>query len=374
MKKALLSLCLSLSGAFFVPTLTHAATDPIIQQLTTTTESTLSGTSATPWLFIQEVGFVPGAVTQVQAYLKQTGSSPGNAIMMVYNCPNNDWQSCIEAGSGLTYRHVPVEGSITPSSTESLSTWTYTDTVTSTYVFLRWNISAQTNRVLYTLGTPQDYFAERHCQKYNTIGIPLADCPSIDSWYYQIWTNQPIVPQQLLANGLASGGLVINLPPTSTSITTACPDLGLFTPLCDGVIWFFVPDTSTLGTTVSTTVGLFTSRFPFSYIYSLNDAIQQGITTTTQTALSISWDPDGVTSTLPQIGAGFSPITISFATSTWMDHAGGVTLWHTFRYWLGIMMYIGTAASIFDSLMGSSVRRGGGSWLDGIKKGETKDL
>lgn len=55
------------------------------------------------------------------------------------------------------------------------------------------------------------------------------------------------------------------LPVSSSSITLVCPDFGVFTPLCDGLVWAFVPERGYIDTAVSTTRANFATKVPWGW-------------------------------------------------------------------------------------------------------------
>jgi len=154
------------------------------------------------------------------------------------------------------------------------------------------------------------------------------------------------VPKMRLYGSAIDQDIIPILPPTSTSITTKCPDFGFFTPFCDAAIWFFVPDTSALATQASYAKNLIATKFPFSYVASLNTAMTSAMASATGTEPLLTIDLSGTVSSGTAFG-NFMPSTITmFSTSTVRTYAPDAA-WTVFRTLMELAVYFGTAEMIY---------------------------
>jgi len=146
-------------------------------------------------------------------------------------------------------------------------------------------------------------------------------------------------------SSLVYPGLIApTLPPTSTSITTQCPDFGLFTPLCDAVVWFFVPDTSQLAEQTSYLYGLAQTKFPFSYVLSVHAALTDNSEPATTTELTVSIELPHTTTTsfgdfMPSVWTGFSTSTVMGYTTP--------EVWAALRFLIEIALYAEVVALVY---------------------------
>jgi len=137
-----------------------------------------------------------------------------------------------------------------------------------------------------------------------------------------------------------------DLSATSTSITAHCPDFGLFTPLCDGILWFVVPNTTLISTQANATKGLIASKFPFSYVASLNTAMSSASQAATGTAPLMTIDLHDTVPTTTGLG-DFMPSTITMFSATTVRTYVPDGAWNGLRALMTIAVYFGTAEMVY---------------------------
>lgn len=146
------------------------------------------------------------------------------------------------------------------------------------------------------------------------------------------------------ASAVFPGLIAPTLPPTSTSITEQCPDFGIFTPLCDAVVWFFVPNTDQLGAQTSYLYGLAQTKFPFSYILSVHSALTDNSAPATTTELTVSIDLPHTTTT--SFGDFMPSVWVGFSTSTVMGYTSP-EVWAALRFLIQIALYAEVIAMVY---------------------------
>jgi len=135
------------------------------------------------------------------------------------------------------------------------------------------------------------------------------------------------------------------LSTTSSSITATCPDFGIFTPLCDGVLWFFVPNMSQMSNQLASTKTLINSKFPFSYIASLQSAITTANSETSSTDMTLTLHYDTAISSSTSFGS-WAPTLTMFSASTVRQYIPD-TGWSLLRTLFSIAIYVGTVEFIY---------------------------
>lgn len=146
-------------------------------------------------------------------------------------------------------------------------------------------------------------------------------------------------------------GLVLGLGPTSTSITVECPDFGIFTPICDAVIWFFVPNPVTIAGQVSSTISTIKTKFPFSYINSVSDAFRTSAAETSSTTYAISLDFTGAIPTTSSFGNFMGGPYVLFSASTVQQYVNP-TIWATLKTLMALATYFATVEMIYYGVLG----------------------
>jgi len=144
-------------------------------------------------------------------------------------------------------------------------------------------------------------------------------------------------------------GLIYGLGVTSTSITAECPDFGIFTPICDFVLWLTVPNPISVASQVSSTVTLIKTRFPFSYITNVQEALTTASTQTSSTAISLTLEiPHSTTSSF----GNFMPSsTLMFSSSTVYAY-GNASTWTILRALMALAVYFATIEMIYFGALG----------------------
>jgi len=155
------------------------------------------------------------------------------------------------------------------------------------------------------------------------------------------------VPSMQIYGGEAEifpGLIAPTLPPTSTSVTTQCPDFGFFTPFCDAVVWFVVPDTSQLAVQTSYLGSVAAAKFPFSYIASVHTALTDNDAPTSASSLVLTI-PMGVT-TSTGFGTFLPSSFVAFSSSTVVTYLPAATV-STMRFLMTIALLAGTITMIY---------------------------
>jgi len=261
----------------------------------------------------------------------QYSSTTVNATTLVKSVPINVTENCDNPGSGSA-THVPYDLVLTSCLTVPANT-------TNTFR-------------MYTMGAGGGsgdetiidmYSGSSTCAAFGSpsqCGGGFSGGVSVSStWYGQF---------NMFAAGVPTGTL--HLPVTSTSITLTCPDLGLFTPLCDLAVWLFIPDFSNFQGNVAVTKDLLITKFPFSYIAGIQNAIttENAGTNTSSTTLTLNFDAISTTTTFGH----FMPsgnIT-AFSSSTIFLY-GTPTMWSILKFLLALLIYIGTGEMIYFGIL-----------------------
>lgn len=150
-----------------------------------------------------------------------------------------------------------------------------------------------------------------------------------------------------LYGGTSTGFIVTipTLPVSSSSITLICPDFGIFTPLCDGVLWFLVPNPTTVSTIFGGVYDTLNTKFPFSYLAGLSSALESA-SIATSTAPLLSIDLSSTVSSSTGFG-NFMPSTVTmFSASTVREYAPDGA-WNTMRTLLTLATYFGLVEMIY---------------------------
>jgi hypothetical protein len=128
------------------------------------------------------------------------------------------------------------------------------------------------------------------------------------------------------------------LPASSSSITLVCPDFGIFTPVCDGLVWAFAPSMSYIGQSASTTRANFATKIPWGWWSQVVDGFGSVSSTDSQTSTAF-------TIQIPAfIGQATSSISIFDFTDiqtyipatllALLRTIGGIALWALFGAWV----------------------------------------
>jgi hypothetical protein len=131
------------------------------------------------------------------------------------------------------------------------------------------------------------------------------------------------------------------LTPTSSSITMSCPDLGIFTPLCDGLVWMFVHDQAEVllwKNQINTMAG----KVPFGYLTLLSNEVNTWAPTSTEQHLTFDyWVPamPSLPTTTMDVSQAYLDVPESLRTfaNTWLVRI----------LWLGFLAYLVARALSF---------------------------
>jgi len=158
---------------------------------------------------------------------------------------------------------------------------------------------------------------------------------------------------KILINSGGLGALTVTFPsPQSTSTTSivvspsfACPDWGIFTPLCSWTVWLIVPDTTTWASIFADLKQSFVEVFPFSYIASVQNAITNAESETSSTNLTVTLPFASTVATNTSFGA-WAPDVVAFSSSTVQRYIPALG-WTWLRLLLAMGVYVGTGEMIY---------------------------
>lgn len=133
---------------------------------------------------------------------------------------------------------------------------------------------------------------------------------------------------------------------TSTSITTACPDFGFFTPLCDFVLWLVVPDPKPFARASQQLQMNLQTRFPLSYVTAFHSAWTTGFTAATATPPVLTMNFQSAYASGTAFGTFLPTSTTLFASSTVSTYVPS-PVWNTLKILFATVIYIGTVQMVY---------------------------
>lgn len=340
MKKAVLIVgCISLAviTAFSLPKTAKATTvvlDPTFYQpYNSQTETNTSQN----YEILQEIGYSGYPVLTVKTYF-DSNYIAANHRVVIYACPNNNYSSCLAAGSGGTYIHLPVEGYVTPSAVKSLYTWNYTDVPAGSYILLVIQPARGNAVTQHTYGSNVNVFTPGACKKWD--GSNYVACTTLSDIYFEVYTDNPLYNIGSIVNNpfQSTSSTVV----TSTSITARCPDLGMIvTPLCDFAMWAVVPDLNSASSSFYRQKAALMQKAPFSYIATIGALWTQN--STTGTSPNITLNTAGYAPTTSTFGT-FAPASITLFSASTVQSYVTPTTWTLLKLLFG---YSFMTASLF---------------------------